>query len=137
MQIEESLNRILSERKLITERFYAEKLFKLCPEFIPYFCDTNMKVQAMMLMMSLHWVACYVSGSYPAVVDQYLRDLGTRHRKQGVPQEFFPKFCEMLVATIAEFHGDAWNEELAEQWRVALARATHTMMEGYKQEYNV
>ena len=136
VQITESLDQILSERKLITERFYSENLFKSYPEFIPYFTGANMKVQAMMLMMALQGVVFFVSGSYPAV-EQYMQHLGTRHRKQGIPEELIPKFCEMLLATVAEFHGAAWDEKLSGQWRVALAGATAKMLEGYKQDFEV
>jgi hemoglobin-like flavoprotein len=135
MQIAESLDQILTERKLITERFYNEKLFKVYPEFIPYFNSTNMGVQPMMLMMALQGVVCTLGGSYPAI-EQYLRYLGTRHRKVGIPQELYPKFCEMLVATVAEYHGDAWDEDLARQWRTALAGATAMMLEGYHQDHH-
>jgi len=135
MQITESLDQILSERKLITERFYNEKLFKAYPEFIPYFNSTNMAVQPMMLMMALQGVVCTLGGSYPAI-EQYLRYLGTRHRKFGIPQELYPKFCEMLLATVEEYHGDAWDEELARQWRAALAGATAIMLEGYRQDHH-
>src|SRR6516164_10356337 len=135
MQITESLDQILSERKLITECFYTEKLFKVYPEFIPYFNSANMGVLPMMLMMALQGVVCTLGGSYPAV-EQYLRYLGTRHRKVGIPPELFPAFCDMLVATVAEYHGDAWDEELERQWRTALAGATAIMLEGYRQDHH-
>jgi hemoglobin-like flavoprotein len=133
VQILESLDEILSERKLVTEQFYNEKLFNVYPEFIAYFSAADMKVQAVMLMMALQGVVCYVGGSYPAV-GYYLRYLGTRHRKLGIPEELFPKFCDMLLTTVAEFHGPAWDEELAGQWRAALAGASKIMLEGYKQD---
>jgi len=137
VQISESLNLVLSERKLLTERFYTEKLFKNHPEFVPYFDGVNMKVQSMMLMMALQGVVCFFGGgNYPAV-EQYLQYLGTRHRKFGIPQELFPKFCDALMATIAEFHGESWDEELADQWRAALAGATKIMLEGYRQDFHV
>ena len=135
MQITESLDQILSERKLITERFYNEKLFKAYPEFIPYFNGTNMGVQPMMLMMALQGVVCTLGGSYPAI-EQYLRYLGTRHRKFGIPQELYPKFTEMLLATVEEYHGKDWDEELARQWRTALEGATAIMLEGYRQDHH-
>jgi hemoglobin-like flavoprotein len=135
VQISESLDLILSERKLITERFYTEKLFKNHPEFVSYFDGANMKVQPMMLMMALQGVVYFLRGNFPAV-KMYLQYLGTRHRKFGIPQELFPKFCDALVATIAEFHGEAWNEELANQWRAALTGATNIMLEGYRQDFH-
>lgn len=138
MQIAESLDRILSERKLLTEHFYTEKLFKLHPEFVSYFDRTNMKVQPMMLMMALQGVVCYLGGggNYPAV-EQYLQYLGTHHRKSGVPEELFSKFCDSLLATVADFHGNDWNEELAVEWRAALDEATKKMLEGYRQDFHV
>jgi hemoglobin-like flavoprotein len=136
MQIAESLDRILSERQLVTERFYTEKLFKVHPEFIPFFSNTNMRVQPLMLTVALQGVVSLVGGKYPAV-QEYLRYLGTRHRRHGVPQDLIPKFCNMLVATVEEFHGEAWDEELARQWRTALERATAIMLEGYRQDYHV
>ena len=90
----------------------------------------------MMLMVALQGVVCTLGGSYPAV-EQYLRYLGTRHRKVGIPPELFPKFCDMLVATVAEYLGEAWDEELEGQWRTALAGATAIMLEGYGQDHYV
>jgi hemoglobin-like flavoprotein len=138
MQIEESLDKILSQRTLLTDRFYAEKLFKLHPEFVAYFVGTDMKVQPMMLMMALQGVVCFLGGrgNYPAV-EQYLQYLGTRHRKGGIPQELFPKFCAALLATIEDFHGKDWDEELASQWRTAIDEATMKMLEGYMQEFHI
>ncbi len=138
MQIAESLDKILSERKLVTERFYTEKLFKSHPEFVPYFNDANMSIQPMMLMMALQGVVCFLGagGNYPAV-EQYLQYLGTRHRKLGIPQELFPKFCDSLLATVEEFHGKDWDEDLAVQWREALEEATKKMLEGYRQDFHV
>ena len=134
MQIRESLDQILVERKLLTERFYNEKLFKVHPEFIPYFSGANMNVQPLMLMMALQGVVRFLGGSYPAV-EQYLRYLGTRHRKVGIPQELYPKFCDVLVETVGEFHGDAWDAELAREWRAALAGTMKIMLEGYQQDF--
>jgi hemoglobin-like flavoprotein len=89
----------------------------------------------MMLVMALRGVLAEIDGRHPAVED-YLRYLGTRHRRYGVPQELFPVFCEVLVATVEEFHGEAWDEELAREWRTALAGATAIMLEGYRQDYH-
>jgi hemoglobin-like flavoprotein len=136
MRIAESLDQIMSQQKLITERFYTEKLFQAYPEFVSFFSSTNMRVQQLMLMMALQGVG-RVLGSSPPAVEEYLRYLGTRHRKHGIPPEFFPKFCEMLVATIADFHGEAWSDELAQEWRAALARASTIMLEGYREHYHV
>jgi hemoglobin-like flavoprotein len=136
MHITESLNRILSERKLLTERFYSERLFQAHPEFVHFFNSTNMGVQPLMLMMALQGVVCYLGGQYPAV-EQYLRYLGTRHRKIGIPQEHLPKFCDVLVATVKDFHGDAWDAELEDEWRAALAGAMQIMTDGYREDFHV
>jgi hemoglobin-like flavoprotein len=136
VHITESLDKILSNRELLTQRFYTENLFKTHPEFASYFDGANMKVQSLMLMMALQGVVCVISGSYPAV-EQYLRYLGTKHHRRGIPQELYPKFCDVLLATVEEFHGEAWNEELACQWRAALEGATAMMREGYRHDYHV
>jgi hemoglobin-like flavoprotein len=135
MLISDSLDRILKERTLLTKPFY-DRLFKECPQFILFFSSSNFAVQPLMLMVALQAIVSYFHGNYPPI-GEYLRYLGTRHRRLSVSREDLSQFCDVLIATVQDFHGDDWDENLANDWRKALAMARERMLEGYDQDFHV
>ena len=133
MQIEESLQRILSQKELVIERFY-QRFLERNTDVRKHFAAVNMKQQSVMLTMALMTVEGYFRYSYPAI-EHYLKVLGHRHHEMGVKPELYPKFRDCLLETLAEFHGGGWDEALSDQWREAIDKATHTMLEGYERAY--
>jgi hemoglobin-like flavoprotein len=67
----------------------------------------------------------------------YLQVLGTRHKDRGVPAEMYEPFCEILLEVMATFFGDDWDDDLAQQWRIAVEEAANKMREGYDQRFHV
>jgi len=41
------------------------------------------------------------------------------------------QYAEALLATLEEFHGEDWDEDLAKQWSDACNEAIESMFDGY------
>jgi hemoglobin-like flavoprotein len=84
--------------------------------------------------MALVMVENYFSHAYPAT-RHYLNVLGHRHHLRRIPADLYPKFCDCLLKTLAEFHGCDWDAGLFTEWSEALKMASKTMLEGYRHPY--
>lgn len=135
MTLSESLYAILSDRDRLAAMFYQHYLGNV-PAVRRHFQGTLLHGQAVLLTMALMVVEQNFIHHYPATA-MYLRYLGSKHAQRGIPIEEFPGFREALLATLAEFHGSAWSEELAFEWRSALDAAIALMQEGYHTHYTV
>lgn len=133
MNLDESLQRVLSDKEPVIRRFYDRFLLEN-PEARKLFVDVDLKKQALMLTMALIVTEAHSRDNYPAV-EHYLHVLGDRHREAGVPRELFGPFCDCLIETIRERQADDWDDSLAAQWRSAIDRATATMFDGYDGDY--
>ena len=135
MDIDQSLERILSSQESLGELFYETFLTRY-PEVKKYFEGINLERQAVLLTMAAVVIAQYYSNPYPAT-KKYLRYLGSKHHDRNIPTELYPKWTEAMLATLKEFHGDDWDNHLAEQWTEAIAVAAERMFEGYQEHFNV
>lgn len=133
MDIAGSVQTILSRKDVAIRRFY-DLFLNRHPEARPYFDGVNLEHQATLLTMALIMVEAHYSHAYPAT-EHYLKVLGHRHHNDGIPQELFPKFRDCLIETLAEVHGEEWDDILARHWREAIDKATATMFEGYQRPY--
>lgn len=129
MDIQESLRRILERKEPVADLFYLVFLDQY-PEVRQFFTRVNLERQAVLLTMALQLIVQYAVHSFP-VIETYLKILGEKHRDWGIGPEHYRKFCAAMLATLARFHGGAWNEHLAQQWETALALASEKMLEGY------
>lgn len=136
MDIQESVHNLLAHQEAVSERFYA-RLLDQHPEFRSYFHDVEMKRQAVLLGMTLLLVGHHYVHRYPTS-ESYLQILGHRHQtRKGIPAEAYGPFRDCLLETLADFHGDAWDDELARQWTEAVDLAGRTMLVGYDQDISV
>ena len=133
MHISSSVERILHDKAVVIRTFY-DRFLAECPEARRHFVGVRMEHQASMLTMALVTIEGHYSHSYPAT-EHYLKVLGCRHRNYGVPRELFPQFGRSLIATLREFHGADWDQELERQWNEAFEKATETMFVGYEEEF--
>ena len=133
MRIAESVQRILSQKEPVVERFY-ELFLNRHQDARNYFADVDMRRQSILLTMALITIESHCSHSYPAT-EHYLKVLGHRHHEMGVEPGLYPKFRDCLIEALDNFHGDDWDEGLAMQWREAIEKATATMLEGYERDY--
>jgi len=130
MDLNTSLERILQSGDKFGDLFYAV-FFERNPEAKQYFDGADMQRQSVMLTMSLKLMGEYYSNGY-AAVESYLKHLGTFHSDRGVPREIYDKWTEALRETLSQFHGDDWNDDLAEDWRNSMDATTKAMFGGYE-----
>lgn len=130
MDIAISVQTILVFKEIVIRRFY-DLFLNAHPDARPYFEGIDLEQQATKLTMALIFVEGFYSHSYPAT-EHYLQMLGRRHYSAGIPPELFGKFRDCLIETLAEVHGDEWDESLATQWQEAIDKATAAMLKGYE-----
>jgi len=129
MNLNTSLDRILQSDDKFGDLFY-DIFFERYPEAKQYFDGTNMQRQSLVLTMSLKLMGEYHAKGYTAI-EHYLQHLGTHHSDRGVPREIYPKWCDALLAALDQFHGDDWDDALAEEWRHAVDATSKAMFDGY------
>lgn len=130
MTLTESVAKILSQNGTLAPCFY-ERFFAQVPAAGPFFASTNMNHQASVLQMSLQVIEQFSAHGYEAVGD-YLKVLGFKHRERGIPREMYAQWREILLETLAGFHGKEWNSQLAAAWAQALNLSIDKMLEGYE-----
>jgi hemoglobin-like flavoprotein len=135
MEIKESLKKILESDRVFGEMFY-EVFFDHCPEAKPYFAETDMDRQALVLTMVLTLVEQHYNNDFTAV-DEYLQHIGTRHADRGIAKYLYTPWRDAILKTLEQFHGDEWSTHLAEQWGDAIETVTETMFRGYEERKGV
>jgi len=130
MGIRESMDRVLASEELLGEIFY-EEFFRKAPQAKAHFENVDMRRQALVLTMALPMIAHHQTSSSPAI-GHYLRLLGSRHREWEIPPDLYPAWSEAMLAALEHMLGDAWDEELAVEWRAALQKASATLLSGYE-----
>ena len=130
MDIQESVEQILQRGEILADRFYAVFLDRH-PEARAYFAGVDLKRQAVLLTMTLKLMEQHHVHGFPAIVS-YLKYLGHRHRVHlKIPADLYPPFGVCLLEALREFHGEAWNPNLEDQWREAIEGAVAVMTEDY------
>lgn len=135
MNIHESLEHVLRSKDSFGEAFYSV-FFDRFPEVRRHFDGVNLKRQAVLVTMALIIIERYFYQPFTAT-EQYLQYLGTRHKEWSIERDLYPKWCEAMLASLEQFHGDHWNAALAAQWREAIGRATELMFEGYDERFRL
>ena len=135
MNIQESLQQILSSKQAFGQQFY-KKFFERCPEVMPFFADVNLDRQAVLLTMALLVIEKQHTSPF-AAAEEYLRYLGTKHQQWNIPKPLYTAWTAVMLETLEHFLGDEWNESLAKEWEAAIARVIELMFQGYDQRYTV
>ena len=132
MNIAESAQRILTGNDLISKLFYDKYLTRY-PEIGWFFLETDMAHQAAMLRMALMMAEQYYRNRYKAM-DDYLKVIGYRHKRRGVPTDLYADWRDCMLDTLKEFHGDDWSDALETEWAEAIDLAVSLMLKGYELE---
>jgi hemoglobin-like flavoprotein len=135
MPLAASLDRILQSQALLGERFYA-RFFAAVPAARKYFEAIDMRRQALVLTMALTVIQQHYDHDYPATRD-FLHYLGSKHHNRRIPIELYNEWRQVMLDTLAEFHGDDWQTDLASQWGLAIDEAVDAMMAGYSNHMSV
>ena len=129
-RLQKSLHRILQHEKGELGRTFYARFFAVCPEGRAFFNNTDLEVQANVLVNALHVVVSHGCHRFPAT-ESYLKILGHRHHRRQIPVEMYPRFFDALLFVLAEFHGDSWGPELAHEWREAFELTRQAMAAGH------
>ena len=68
----------------------------------------------------------------PEKLHDPLVEMGERHVGYGAEPEHYPVVRDTLVETMGELAGNAWNEQLTQDWHGALDFVAEVMLEGHK-----
>ena len=111
----------------IADRFY-ENLWNDNPGADQLFANADMSKQKLALVNSLVFVVNHLEK--PAELEKYLHALGARHVGYGAEEIHYDLVGAALLKTFAEFAGDLWTPELADQWTQAYGIIASIMKEG-------
>ena len=125
-RLESSFNLLAPRGPELVDRFYAH-LFSKHPALRPMF-PSDMGEQKKKLLASLVLVIENIRNTEK--LGQPLQDLGVRHVGFGTQAEHYPVVRDTLVSVMAEMAGEAWNDQLTQDWNGALDFVSSVMLEG-------
>lgn len=94
--------------------------------------SVNMRNQRDRLMEALGFAVEHANGLQE--ITPYLHQLARSHRKLGVQDEHYMKWCASVVNTMRRFSGNVWDEGLEREWREFLFGLTKVLVDGARQD---
>jgi hemoglobin-like flavoprotein len=125
--LETSFDLVAPRGEELVTVFY-ERLFERAPHVRPLFAHTDMARQRSMLLAAL--VLLRKSLRDLDSIAPKLRELGARHVAYGATADAYPVVGEVLLASMADIAGDAWNDEIAAEWAGAYGVVADLMLQG-------
>jgi hemoglobin-like flavoprotein len=125
--LEESFDLVAPHGDELMDIFYA-RLFAAAPAVKPLFAGTDLRRQKGMLLSAL--VLLRKSLRNLDMIVPALRELGARHVNYGARPEHYPVVGEVLIASMAEVAGAAWQPEHERAWVAAFTVVAGVMCEG-------
>ena len=136
MNIRNSLELILgSAHPRFSDRFY-ENFFHQFPEVHRYFEGVDLRRQGILFTMAVQIIIDHHLRPHLAMKN-YLRVLGNRHHQLGIEVSDYGKFESALLTSLQDFHGEQWEEALADEWRTADEQALPYLIEGHRDDFEV
>jgi NAD(P)H-flavin reductase/hemoglobin-like flavoprotein len=124
-RLEESWRLVAGHGDQVPSRFYG-RLFVAHPEVREMF-PLSMATQRDRFVTALGHAVSHV-GDLDALTP-FLLQLARGHRKFGVQPEHFAVVGEALLATLADFLGEGWTEQLAGDWTTAFQLVASVMID--------
>jgi hemoglobin-like flavoprotein len=125
--LEASFDLVAPRGDELMDTFYA-RLFAAAPAVKPLFAGTDLRRQKGMLLSALVLLRKSLR-DLDAIVPA-LRGLGARHVAYGARPEHYPVVGEVLIASMAEVAGPAWQPQYQRAWAAAFAIVAGVMCEG-------
>lgn len=122
--LQESLNLVAPVADQLVAAFY-HRLFTEHPEVRSMFPAVMAPQHEKLLKAVIALVTHY---GHPEQLQPALAAMGRTHARHGVSIDHYAIVGATLIATLAEFAGDAWNDEYAGAWERAYTFAAGTMM---------
>ncbi len=110
----------------LVDRFYT-RLFETAPAVRSLFPE-DMAGQKKALLGALATVVSSLRA--PEKLTKHLEELGQRHVGFGAAPEHYDVVGDVLLATLAELAGEAWNDELETAWTDAFGAIKGIMLAG-------
>lgn len=124
-RLEESWRLVAGHGDQVPLRFYG-RLFVAHPEVREMF-PLSMATQRDRFVTALGHAVSHVGDLEE--LTPFLRQLARGHRKFGVRPEHFAVVGEALLATLADFLGEGWTEQLAGDWTTAFQLVASVMID--------
>lgn len=128
-RIESSFNLLAPRAPELADRFYAT-LFARHPEVRGLFPD-DMSDQKKKLVASLVLVVKNIRK--PEALRNPLLSLGQRHAEYGCVEAQYPVVRDTLIEVMSQMAGEAWNQQLQDDWTTAIDFVSEVMIEGQQQ----
>jgi len=127
--LEASFDLLAPQGEELVRRFYRE-LFKRAPAVESMFDNVMPAEQQAKLLDSLKLVIDNVRN--PQALAPALTTLGEKHQEYGALAEHYPVVESVLVDTMKDLAGEAWNDTIDLAWRQALSVISKVMLDAYK-----
>lgn len=124
--IESSFQAVAPAATTLIDRFY-ENLFAAAPGVRSLF-PNDMTEQKRHLLAAVKLVA--QNAGRLSSLQSALNDMGARHVGYGALTAHYPVVRDVMLQTLSEVAGPAWNDALDDAWRQALNIVSGYMIEG-------
>ena len=124
--IEASFNLLAPRADELVARFY-DNLFAVAPGVRSLFPD-DLAGHRRALLGAIGMIVNSIRS--PEKLGPYLEGLGDRHVGYGAVEGHYDVVGSVLLTTMAEMAGAAWNDELQETWTSAFGVIKQTMLAG-------
>lgn len=124
--LRDSFEQIKPVADQFAEAFYS-RLFEVAPGVKPLFENSEPEDQQRKLIQSL--VMVMKSLDQPEQLLPFLKQLGQRHLDYGAEPEHYPVVGGVLLETLERFLAEDWNEQLSDQWAIAINTVAEVMIE--------
>ncbi len=125
--LETSFDLVAPRGEELVDIFY-KRLFATAPAVQPLFAGTDMARQRAMLLSALVLLRRSLRQLDAAVPT--LRALGARHVAYGAQAAHYPVVGAVLIASMAEVAGDAWEPRYSDEWAAAFELVAGVMLDG-------
>jgi hemoglobin-like flavoprotein len=132
--LEASFDLVAPRGDELMDIFYG-RLFAAAPAVKPLFAGTDPRKQKLMLLRVLGLLRRSLRDLESIV--PVLRDLGARHVAYGARPEHYPIVGAVLIASMAEVAGDAWQPGHERAWAVAFDVVAGAMLDGAYRQLDV
>ena len=125
--LETSFDLVAPRGEELIDLFYA-KLFAAAPAVRPLFAHTDLRRQKAMLLATLVLLRKSLR-DLDAMLPK-LRALGARHVAYGAEPEHYPVVGQVLIESMADVAGAAWQPEYSTAWAAAFDVVAGAMLDG-------
>jgi methyl-accepting chemotaxis protein len=121
----DSFRTLSPNREALVESFY-ERLFRQHPEVKPMFAKADKTALRRKLLLALITIVDSLEDNEQLRVS--LHGISETHTRHHVKAEHYQIFSKILLATLADFLPDTWNQTMALAWRDALDHITEIII---------